>query len=226
MQKRPKLRHFFSTHKDFLLLTYMIIYLPWFEYLEHHVTTHFHVISSPLDQYIPFCEYFVLPYYAWFFYMGIGIVFIALKDPSTCWKMGFHMITGMTIFLIVCTVYPNGLMLRPETFAHDNFCVDLVKHMYAIDTPTNVIPSLHVYNSVSIHMALTATPLLKKRPKVRAGSFILMVLIILSTVFIKQHSVIDVLVALFLAGIMYLVAYIWIPKALHYARRKTADVIV
>ena len=53
------------------------------------------------------------------------------------------MFSGMTIFLIICTVFPNGLNLRPEVFTRDNFCIELVKRIYQTDTPTNVLPSLH-----------------------------------------------------------------------------------
>ena len=92
------------------------------------------------------------------------------------------MFSGMTIFLIICTVFPNGLNLRPEVFTRDNFCIELVKRIYQTDTPTNVLPSLHVYNSLSI-------------------------LIIMSTMFLKQHSVVDVVAACVMAYFMYSLIY-------------------
>lgn len=65
------------------------------------------------------------------------------------------MFSGMTIFLIICTVFPNGLNLRPEVFTRDNFCIELVKRIYQTDTPTNVLPSLHVYNSICCYIAIS-----------------------------------------------------------------------
>ena len=47
-----------------------------------------------LDDYIPFCEFFVIPYYLWFVYMAIGILFIAFTDGKLCWRMGIFLITG------------------------------------------------------------------------------------------------------------------------------------
>ena len=202
---------FLNTHRQFFMVLYALIYCPWFVYLENHVTTHYHIIHVPLDDMIPFCEFFVIPYYLWFVYMGVSMIFIALFDGPTCYKMGLFLITGMTVFLIVSTVYPNGQDLRPDLFVRDNFCVDLVRKMYAADTPTNVLPSLHVYNSIGMHLALCASPRLARRPVIKRASGILMILIILSTVFIRQHSVVDVFSACAMAAIMYLVSYVIIP---------------
>ena len=76
-----------------------------------------------------------------------------------------------------------------------------------MDTSTNVFPSIHVYNSIGAHLAVVHTPLLAENKKVRTGSFILCILIILSTVFIKQHSMFDVITAFIMAAVMYLVVY-------------------
>lgn len=215
----PKVREFLRRHKQFLLGLYLFIYVPWFIWLEQR-SVPVHLIHTHLDDMIPFCEYFVLPYYAWFGYVGITAVFIAIKDGPTCWKMGLYLLTGMTLFLIVSTVYPNGQDLRPVTFAHDNFCVDLVKNMYATDTPTNILPSLHVYNAIGIHCTILESPLLKKFRKLKIFSGILMVLIVLSTMFIKQHSVVDVCTAILLAGIMYLVSYVWMPHLVTWVKTR------
>lgn len=206
--------HFFKIRKHILLFLYAFVYVPWFIYLENHVTTDYHLLYSPLDSMIPFCEFFVLPYYAWYGYLAAGMLFLALWDSKTCFKAGFHVITGMTIFLIISTVWPNGLALRPETFARDNFCVDLVQLMYSIDTPTNVFPSLHVYNSISMHTAIVSSPLLKGHKKLHRTSLAIMLLIIVSTLFIKQHSIIDVIAAIALAIVLYYAGYVWLPRLL------------
>ena len=59
-----------NTH--FFLLLYALIYIPWFTYLEKkvNINSNFHVIHVALDDYIPFCEFFVIPYYLWFVYMN------------------------------------------------------------------------------------------------------------------------------------------------------------
>lgn len=207
-----KIFSFLKNNKHFFLLLYAAIYIPWFIYVEQKVNIHtdYHIIHMVIDDYIPFCEFFVIPYYLWFVYIALGIIYIAFHDGRTCWKMGVFLITGMTLFLIISTVYPNGHHLRPDTFARDNFCVDLVQRLYASDTPTNLFPSIHVYNSIGIHLALVHCDKLMTNPRtkwVKPVSFVLMISIILSTVFLKQHSVFDVLTALILAAVMYSVCY-------------------
>ena len=66
-----KLIELFNRYKHVWILSYFIIYLTWFGYLERTVTTHYHLIHLPIDDYIPFCEYFVIPYIMWF--VGVSV---------------------------------------------------------------------------------------------------------------------------------------------------------
>ena len=59
------------------------------------------------------------------------------------------MFTGMTICLLIYTVLPNGLQLRPAV-VRDNLLARIAGMLYAIDTPTNVCPSIHVSSTVAI----------------------------------------------------------------------------
>ena len=65
----------------------------------------------------------------------------------------------------------------------------------------------HVYNSVGVHIAVCHSEELKKHPMIVRASGILMVLICLATMFLKQHSVIDVVGALLMASVIYPIAY-------------------
>ena len=202
-----KIRSFLKKYNHAWVFLYTLIYLPWFAYLEKTVTTHFYEIHSKIDDYIPFIEYFIVPYLLWFAYMLIGGLFIFFTDKREFYKMASFGITGMTLFLIICTVFPNGLHLRPTTFAHDNIFVDLVRQLYATDTPTNVLPSIHVYNSITIAIAIGRSKVLKNKCWIKAASYVLAVLIILSTVFLKQHSITDVVCAFAIASAAYCVIY-------------------
>lgn len=202
-----KFKHFLIKNKHLFLTLYAFIYIPWFCYLEKTVTTDFHPIHMILDDYIPFCEYFVIPYYLWFAYIAIGIVFIALTDGKNCMKMGIILITGMTVFLFISTVYPNGQYLRPDTFTRDNIFVHMVQKLYTTDTPTNLFPSIHVYNSLAIYFGIIHNRFSKDHKAVKIVCLILTISIILSTMFIKQHSVFDVLTAFVLAAFMYSLVY-------------------
>mgnify|MGYP000624019420 FL=1 len=95
-----KIFSFLKNNKHFFLLLYAAVYIPWFCYVEQkvNINSDFHIIHMVLDDYIPFCEFFVIPYYLWFVYIGVSIIYIAFNDGRTCWKMGAFLITGMTIF--------------------------------------------------------------------------------------------------------------------------------
>lgn len=192
-----------KNYKHGLLLLYFPFYLAAFTYLEKNVPDKVHIIDCAIDQYIPFAEVFIIPYLLWFAYIAVaGIYFFFKEKESFCKLMYFGMI-GMTIFIIVSYVYPNGLELRPETFARDNIFVQLTKMVYSMDTPTNVLPSIHVFNSMAVYFAVKNSPKLKDNKATRWGAFFMTGSIILSTMFLKQHSVVDVLTALILSCLSY-----------------------
>lgn len=198
----------YHNYKHLLILSYFFIYMAWFSYIEKTVTTHFHVVHVPLDDYIPFCEYFVIPYILWFFYVAWGVAYMAFHNKQDYYKLCKVLFTGMTVFLVISTIYPNGHFLRPYYFSHHNFCTAICEWLYAADTPTNLFPSIHVYNSLAVHFAVRNSRELKEKKTVRFLSLILCISIILSTMLIKQHSVFDVVTAFILAFAMYRIVYV------------------
>lgn len=205
---RKKLCDLLNRYKHAWILSYLLVYMVWFNYLEGNITTHFNEIHVTLDDYIPFCEYFVIPYILWFGYVAWGIIYTAIHNKTDFYKLCTVLFTGMTIFLIISTVYPNGHYLRPYYFSHHNFCTSICEWLYATDTPTNLFPSIHVYNSLAIHFAVINSKELENKKTVQIVSLILCISIILSTMFIKQHSVFDVSTALILGFLMYNLVYI------------------
>lgn len=206
-QTREAVAAFIEKNKHSFLLLYFLIYLPWFGRLEKTVTTHFHVIHVALDDYIPFCEYFIIPYMLWFGYIAWGLGYFYFKNKDEYFRLCATLFTGMTIFLIVSTVYPNGHYLRPTTFERNNIFVWIVRWLYSTDTSTNLFPSIHVYNSIAVNIAVWHSGNFKNNRVVRYGSSILMISIILSTMFLKQHSVFDVVTGIIMAVCMYTLVY-------------------
>ena len=202
-----RLNAFIEKNKHAFLLLYFCIYFPWFHHLERTVTTHFHVIHTALDDRIPFCEYFIVPYLLWFGYVAWAVVYFYFKNKDEYFKLCAMLFTGMTVFLVISTIYPNGHYLRPAYFEHNNIFIQMVKWLYATDTPTNLFPSVHVFNSIAVNIAVWHSDNFKTNKAVRYGSAVLMILIILSTMFLKQHSVFDVVTGMVLAVFMYSVVY-------------------
>lgn len=183
-------------------LAYFPVYMIIFT-LEEKLIKDYHIIGIALDKKIPFIEWFFFPYYIWFPYIFLVGIWIFFKDKKAFLKMICFLYTGMTIFLIVSAVYPNGLDLRPTEFTRDNIAIRLAKHMYETDTPTNVLPSIHVFNTLGIMCGAVFCRKDAMANWARWMVCIAGVSISCSTVFVKQHSLIDVFVAIAFAVISY-----------------------
>lgn len=183
------------------IVVYMLFYLLGFTIVEHAGHRHYHLIHSVIDDMIPFCEYFIIPYYLWFAFVAVGICWFVFfcKNRREYYQMASVLAIGMTIFLVVSCVFPNMQDLRPTVFERQNIFTKMVEALYAADTPTNILPSIHVFNSLALFFALNSSEQLRRYRAVRAGAGILAVLIILSTMFLKQHSVVDVSLGVLMA---------------------------
>ncbi len=194
------------------IFLYAFIYIPWFFLIENANISNYHIVYSPIDDLIPFCEYFVIPYYIWFPYMLVVFLYIFFTSKEEFYKVALLIISGMTIFLIFSSLYPNAHELRPDSFEHNNIFTSLVAFTYTIDTPTNILPSIHVYNSIGCHIGIMKSERLRNNHLIRWISGIIATLIVLSTVFIKQHSIIDGILATILISIMYYLIYVLFPR--------------
>ena len=189
------------------IMAYFAIYLPWFLYLEKHVTTRYHVMHSVVDDWIPFNEYFIIPYFLWFAYIAAVILWFFFTNKEDYYRVCILLFTGMTLSLLICTLFPNGTDFRPYVDPEKNIFAKAVSLLYATDTCTNVFPSIHVYNSVAVHIGIIRSEQFKNNRIVRLISGVLMVSICMSTVFLKQHSISDVAGALLLCGAVYPLVY-------------------
>lgn len=193
----------------FVIVTYSILYLCIFQYLEQRHVYSYHLIHCALDDLIPFCEYFIVPYLLWFPYQVFVIAYFIFfnKEKREYYQLTLNLCMGMTVFLIVSWLYPNIQLLRPSVFTGDSLFIRAVQQLYSMDTPTNILPSIHVFNSIAIHLAICKCEQLKDKKWLKRGAGILTFLIILSTMFLKQHSVIDVTLGSAMAGAGYLLFY-------------------
>ena len=205
------MKQFFKKYSHIWTALYAFIYMPWFVWLEHTIVTDYTPIHIWIDDVIPFCEYFIIPYYMWFLYVAAGMIFLFFSSKKDYYRECMFLFTGMTIFLIICTIYPNGQDLRTDLSNADNVFASAVYSLYQTDTNTNVFPSIHVFNSIGIMIGILKSEWLKGkrfRIPIQACSVILAVLITLSTVFLKQHSCIDVIGAVIMAIALYFIVYV------------------
>lgn len=202
------MKNFYERYKHAIpLIIYAFIYCIWFAFLEKTVIHPQTIIHVWMDDFIPFCELFVVPYFLWFAYVSAVVLYCFFQNKPEYFRTCAFLFTGMTVFLVVSTLWPNGHHLRPYVMPRDNIFTQMIAHLYRADTPTNLWPSIHVYNSIGAHLAVTHCSKLAEKKVIRISSFVLCVSIILSTIFIKQHSVFDVLTAFVMAAVMYVVVY-------------------
>lgn len=212
------IKQFILKYKHGVILSYFFIYMFWFTYLEKTVTTDFNPVYIKLDDLIPFNELFIIPYFLWFIYIFVTVAYLLLTSKQDFYKCCAYLFIGMTICLFIYTVWPNGHYLRVDldSLGRSNIFIDMLSRIYSIDTATNVFPSIHVFNSVGAFIAIKRNERLSKIKWLQWFTLILTVMICLSTVYLKQHSVVDIFGALALNVIMYVIVYIpsWakVPK--------------
>lgn len=178
-----------------------------FGYIEKYYTVkQYHAVYSPLDDMIPFNEIFVFPYMFWFVFIAGMLIYLLIFDVN-CFKkaMCFFMLT-YTSTLVIYLIYPTCQELRPAFFERDNFLTQFMQGFYKFDTNTNVCPSIHVMGAVAVFCASLHTERFKTLPW-RAFFTMSMLLICASTVFLKQHSILDVFWAIPICIIGYIIAF-------------------
>lgn len=151
-------------------------------------------VHCKLDDVIPFCEYFVIPYVGWYLLIVASLLYFMLYNPDNFKNLMKFIIVTQVVAMAIYIIFPNRQDLRPEVFERENIFTFIVGLLYQFDTSTNVCPSLHVAYSVGI-----ASTWLKEKSasvpcKVMITVFCLLVCV--SVAFVKQHSVVDIFVAI------------------------------
>ena len=162
----------------------------------------YYPMYCPLDDLIPFCEYFLIPYLFWFIYLIGYHIYALLYDVAAFRRLMKFLIFSHAIAVVLFVVFPNCQELRPVVFERDNAFTRFMAGFYLFDTNTNVCPSLHVIASVAVLVSAWDSKHFCT-PGWRAAFTAAAVLISLSTVFLKQHSVLDVLISLPICGLSY-----------------------
>ena len=202
----------------FLLLYWPIHGLVFWLVERVFVASSYTTVYCFLDAKIPFCEFFVIPYFLWFPYLVIGFLYVLIFDTAQFKKAMYFTILTFGLTMTFYFVFPNMQQLRPTEFVRDNIFVDMVKGLYKTDTPTNVCPSMHVFGSIAISFATWNAKNLKTIGW-RILFSVMTVLISISTLFLKQHSVVDVVSAIVLSFLFYPLTFI-LPDKIKAKREK------
>ena len=160
----------------------------------------------PVDDLIPFNEWFVIPYVFWYIYMMGSVAYTLFRDREAFRRMMHFYMIVFGVSTVVFFLYPTCQNFRPAAFPRDNFLTRTMGLLYSMDTNTNVCPSLHVSGAIGAALGFVAT----KRFSTRGWKIINTLIaasICASTVFVKQHSVIDVFWGLVLSWAAWRLAF-------------------
>lgn len=204
-----KLKQLLFKYKHAIIILYLPIYIIWFILLEKRTDVKFSEVHCIVDDFIPFCEIFIIPYLLWFVYVASSLVFLFFQTKyiDDFYKCAAILVMGMTTSLIIYTFFPNAQNMRPGSFERDNIFTNIISVLYAADTDTNVCPSIHVYNSVAIHVGIATSQYFKNKKWIKNSSLVLCILICMSTLFLKQHSFVDLVCAIALYLFYYTIIY-------------------
>ncbi|NLB60856.1 MAG: phosphoesterase [Clostridiales bacterium] len=208
-----KIANYIRENKYVLLTLYVPIYLIGFFTIEK-------LVADPnicwltdipaLDSIIPFWEIFIIPYMLWYPYMFVvGLYLLFVKNGPAFTRFMWGLIITFTTCLIFFVLFPNcqNQRIDLEVFARDNIFTRMVGSIYAVDTNTNVLPSGHVVGSVVAWWGSLEMGIVKRNRWLRILTHFLMVTISLSTVFVKQHAILDVFASISLLIPLYFLLY-------------------
>ncbi len=199
------LKGFWYKYRHLLILSYYLVIGLLYQTFNRVIEPKYYVYSF-LDDYIPFLKIFIIPYLFWYVYIGMALVYFGLTSKEDFIKLALFMFGGMTICFFIYLILPNGQNLRPLVSDQDFFS-RLILNIYSTDRPTNVSPSMHVLDSIAVHIAVIRSEKLKNYKWLHWASLISAILISLSTVMIKQHSIVDGFYAILLSYVLYRVIY-------------------
>ncbi len=196
-----------------LLLIFWPIYGFFFWLVEAGFTGHgFYDYYTPihcgLDDMIPFMEIFVIPYYIWFAFIVLMHIYAGLFDVVAFRQLLWYTMITYSVTIVIYLIFPNCQELRPDLDAlgRDNIFVDIARNLYDFDTNTNVCPSIHVLGSFAVFFPSWNAKHMRSW-WCRTIMLVLTILISISTVFLKQHSILDVFAALILCAIVYPIVF-------------------
>ncbi len=193
----PKFRHLF-------LLLVWPAYIVTYVLTEKFISGPFHDIYCSLDVKIPFCEFFVIPYVLWYAMLAFVGLYTLFFDVPSFRKFHKFLIIACVITFTFYIIFPNEQNLRPnlDGYARDNICVDIMRSLYKNDTNTNVFPSVHVIFSLGMLFTMWDSKHFSGWLS-RTIVTLLALLVCLATVFLKQHSLLDLLAGAALAFALY-----------------------
>lgn len=222
---KEKLKKFFSEflNKKFLIsIIAMMLVQAMFYWGVKFFQADYHYIYSSVDNKIPFLPGFVYIYDLFYPVVLITMYYAFCKDRKNYYKGVIASVIGFLLCDIIFITYPT-VMYRPYVdYSNLDWLTGLVlKITYAADTPAlNCCPSIHCLFCYQAIFTLCMCKDVKKQIKVPLSLFLL--LIVLSTLIVKQHYFYDAIFALVIFVVVNIITYSLglYPKITNYIKKK------
>ncbi|MEH7120948.1 phosphatase PAP2 family protein [Neobacillus vireti] len=156
-------------------------------------------MTTTFDQAIPFLPIFIIPYILWYAYIFCYLIYFCFKDTTVYLKSLLLIVVSELICFVIYFFFQTHVP-RP-TPAGDGFLLELVRWIYANDRPYNCFPSIHVLTTFTIMLA--SLHIKNKHLITTLCIHFTGTLIIISTLFVKQHVIFDMIGSMFLVTFIY-----------------------
>ncbi|RKN83975.1 phosphatase PAP2 family protein [Paenibacillus ginsengarvi] len=164
-------------------------------------------LMTVVDVHTPFISYFVIPYLIWYpFILGM-FVYLFVKNRTVYYRTLFLLCTGLVACYITYYFFQT-VVVRPE-ITNQVPLHGFVNFVYDNDRPYNCFPSIHVLSTYLILIA--ALRHIPMKSLMRWAIRLISWSIIVSTVFVKQHVVLDIAGAILLVEFLAFVMNLLVP---------------
>ena len=176
-----------------LLLLFLLMYL----YLPLNRRKAKYYWRSQFEDFIPYLSWFVIPYIFYYFWVGGSILLLWDSPIIETYLTSFILLVSFSV--LFWYMFPNGVV-RPKKLQEKSSLEKATKWFYVHDGETNGLPSAHV----SYTLLATYYFLFQVYPE-QWWMLVVATLISLSTLFVKQHYIVDVLASpLFVTSAIYI----------------------
>jgi membrane-associated phospholipid phosphatase len=157
-----------------------------------------HLPELALDRALPLVPAWSLVYGALYFFLILLPIFVVRQDDLLRRTVHAYLLIWITAYAFFFVLYPTEAP-RPPQIVGEGFAAWGLRALYSSDPPYNCFPSLHVAHSF---VSALATHRVNRGVGILAT--ICASLVALSTLFTKQHYVVDVIAGVVLALVAFL----------------------
>nr|WP_255807487.1 phosphatase PAP2 family protein [Cohnella mopanensis] len=155
-------------------------------------------LITSVDEAIPFIKFFALPYSIWIFYIYVCLFYFFKKDINVYYRsLMTYVVCALLCYLIYSvfqTTVDRPMIVGSDPFSH------LMRYIYNRDQPFNCFPSIHCFSSYMVMRAIWTSSFRNKWNVTLITG--MSSLIIMSTLFVKQHVIMDALAGFFLVEVV------------------------